>query len=333
MTKPTVCLAILLGVTAGAATTREVRAAPPSAHGTPGPAPTPGTPPPVIEETPLERAAKLRDEGNQAMLEMRYVDALSSYQQSLAVAPDFVGVLYSIARAHQLLGEFPEALTTLETFDRRAGPEIKAKVGRLDQLFAELRARVGTLQLGCNVSGARVILRDKVIGTTPLPATRLQAGSATLQVELEGFFPLRREIVVPAGGSFSFDVELHARSNSGLLIVHTTPSGAQILVDGHKQGTTTPSIEVALTSGPHRITALREGYDEASVPLVLNAGATRDLRVQLEESVPLSHRWWFWTGAGAVVAGSVALAVALTTERRADKGTLTPGQIAAPLHF
>ena len=302
----------------------------------PAPAPQPtqsaqlAPPPPASDE---QRAATLRDTGNQAMLDMRYVDALSAYQQALALSPNYSGVLYSIARAHQLLGEFAEALTTLEAFDREATPEMRAKVGRLDRLLAELRARVGVLQLSCNVSGARVLLRDKVIGTTPLPPTRLEAGSATLEVELDGFFAQKKELIVPAGGSLALDLTLHARSTSALLVVHTNPGGAQISVDGRVQGTASPSVELALSAGPHRVTARREGFDDASVPLVLVAGSTRSLNVGLEKSIPLTSRWWFWTGAVAIVAGGVALSVAELTERSADKGTLTPGQISAPLRF
>lgn len=279
------------------------------------------------------RAAVLRAAGNQAMIEMRYVDALAAYQQAAALAPDYTGVLYSIARAHQLLGEFAEALKTLERFDREASPEVKAKVGGLDRLFSELRARVGTLELSSNVNGARVLLRNKVLGTTPLPPTRLEAGAATLDLELDGFFPVHREIVVPAGGRLSLELSLHARSSSALLTIRTSPGGARIQVDGRNQGTSSPSIELALPAGTHRITAQREGYDEASVPIVLRAGTSRDLSIKLERSVAITSRWWFWTGAGLLVAGGVTLAVASFTERPADKGTLTPGQITAPLHF
>ncbi|HWZ89012.1 MAG TPA: PEGA domain-containing protein [Polyangiaceae bacterium] len=297
------------------------------------PPPLPPSPVAPAGATDAQRAQTLRDDGNQAMLDMRYVDALSAYQQALALEPNYSGVLYSIARAHQLLGEFAEALSSLEAFEHAATPEVRAKVGRLDRLFTELRARVGLLQLTCNVKGARVLLRNKVLGVTPLPATRLEAGSATIEVELDGFFPQKQEIVVPAGGSLAFEVTLHARSTSGLLVVHASPIGAQISIDGRAQGTASPSMELALLAGPHRVTARREGYDEASVPLVLAAGNTRTLNVQLEKSVPLTSRWWFWTGAVAVVAGGVALSVAALTERPADKGSITPGQIAAPLRF
>jgi len=280
-----------------------------------------------------ERAAALRDAGNQAMLELRYVDALAFYRQAAALAPLYHGVYYSIARAHQMLGEFTEALAALEQFEQRASPETKAKVGQLDRLFADLRARVGTLQLTCNVTGARVLVRDKIIGTTPLPATRLAAGSATLELELDGFFPLHREIVVPGGGAVTLELDLHARFSSGMLIVRTIPGGARISVDGQPQGTSSPSIELALLAGNHRISAAREGYEDASVPVVLRAGVTRTVQLELERSQSLSSRWWFWVGAGALVAGGIALTAALLTERPADKGTLAPQQISVPLRF
>jgi hypothetical protein len=267
------------------------------------------------------------------MLEMRYADALVAYQQAAALSPKYSGVLYSIARAHQMLGEFTQALRALEQFEQQASPESKAKVGQLDRLFADLRSRVGTLQLTCNVTGARVLVRDKIIGTTPLPATRLPAGSATLELELDGFFPLHRDIVVPGGGALTLELDLHARLSSGMLVVSTVPGGARISVDGQPQGTSSPSVELALLAGNHRISAVREGYEDASVPIVLRAGTTRNVQLELERSRPLSSRWWFWAGAGAVIAGGVALTAALLTERPADTGTLPPHQISAPLRF
>ena len=335
------CLSLFVSCASVAWPVPCLHAAPParaaSQHGAPIAAATPSSSPPTPAAPATEdaeaRAATLRADGNQAMLEMRYVDALSSYQQAATLAPEYTGVLYSIARAHQLLGEFAQALKALERFEREASPETKAKVGQLDRLFSDLRARVGTLELACNVSGARVMLRNRVIGTTPLPPTRLEAGSAILELELDGFFPLHREVVVPAGGKLSVELELHARLNSGLLMVRTNPGGATILVDGLRQGTSSPSVELALPAGSHRVTAQREGFEEASVPLVLKVGDQRTLHLELERSVSITSRWWFWTGAGALVAGGVALAVASMTERSAGQGTLTPGQISAPLHF
>ncbi len=289
------------------------------------------TPPSEAPPSNAGRARALRDQGNQAMLDMRYVDALGLYQQSRALDPEDVGVIYSLARAHQLLGEFPEALDHLEEFERRAPSEMKVKVGRLEQLLVDLKSRVSTLILRCNQPGARVLLRDRVVGTTPLRALRVASGTATLQVELEGFFPVQRQVVLPAGGALALELGLPARSTSALLRVGTRPGGALVLVDGKNVGTSNPRVELILPAGAHRVSARREGFEDASVPVVLQAGATRELSVPLERTVPVTSRWWFWTGAALVVAGGVALGYALLSEGPAGRGSLPPGQVSAPL--
>jgi hypothetical protein len=277
---------------------------------------------------------QLQDQGDRAMLDMRYVDALSFYEQVRALDPADVGLDYSIARAHQMLGEFPEALTALERFEQRASVEQKARVARLSQLFTDLRSRVSVFRLRCNQAGARVLVRDRVIGTTPLPiSTRLAAGAATVQIELEGFFPVTREVILPGGGALDLEADLHARSRSALLLVETRPAGATVFVDGQRIGTSSPRTELVVDAGSHQVTARRESYEEASVSVVLPAGSTRTLTVSLEHTTPVTQRWWFWSAVGLAVAGGVAVSVALVTERAPDHGTLAPGQVRAPLEI
>lgn len=294
----------------------------------PPPAPAPAAPP--AEERPDEKAAKLRTQGNDAMLSMRYSDGLAAYTQASRLVPDDAPLYYNIARAHQVLGDFPEALTALETFDRMATPEQKTKVGKLDALFAEIRPRVATLNLTCSVPGARVLVRNRVVGVTPLSATRIDAGAATMQIELDGFFADSRDVVLPGGGTLSVEVTLHKRSTDGLIVVKTDPIGAQVLVDGKASGTTSPRIELALSAGPHEILAQRDGYDDARLPIVLTPGAQRDVTIPMEKSVPLTRKWWFWTAVGVVVAGGVATTFALTTEKGPGKGSLDPGRVSGP---
>lgn len=291
---------------------------------------TPTSPAPPPPDSPSDRAAKLREQGNEAMLGMRYSDGLAFYTQALALAPDSVGLHYNLARAHQFLGEYPEALTELEAFSKSATPEVAAKVGRLDDLFAQLRPRVSTLTLKCNVEGARVLLRDKVIGATPLTSLRVPAGAATLQIELDGYFVEAREVSLPGGGALETAVNLQRRSTSGLVSVRTEPMGAQVFIDGKLAGTSNPKIELTLPAGSHEVLARRDGYDVAKVPIVLQPGTTRDLSIPLEESVPVTKKWWFWTGLGAVVVGGIATAIALTTEKGAGRGSLAPGQVSVP---
>ena len=290
----------------------------------------PIAPQPTPEQVAAEGANKLRDQGNEAMLGMRYSDALASYQQALRLSPESAGLHYSIARAYQFLGEYPEALGALESFEKYATPETKAKVGKLDALYAQIRPRISTLKLTCSAPGARVLLRDKVIGTTPLPPTRLPSGAATIQIELDGFFPEARDVVLPGGGELAIEVTLGRKSSSGLLSIRSEPVGALVALDGKEIGTSSPKLEVTVPAGSHELVVRREGYDDARVPIVLDAGAKREVAIPLEKSKPIVSRWWFWTAVGGAVAGGIVLTYALTTEKGASHGSLSPGQVGAP---
>ena len=285
---------------------------------------------PPSEPTAAARASKLRDDGNDAMIGMRYADALAAYKAALALTPDDPGLFYSIARAEQFLGDYPQALAALEAFDARATPDAKTKVGKLDDLFAEIRPRVATLDLKCSEPGARVMVRDKIVGTTPLPPTRLPAGASTLQIELDGFFTETRDIVLPGSWTLTIEAQLHPRSTSSQLGIASDPVGASIAIDGHEIGTASPRVEIALPAGAHEVVAREDGYDDAKLALLLSPGATRDVTVPLSKSRSVLTRWWFWSAVGVAVAGGVVLTYALTTEKSGGHGSLSPGQVGGP---
>ena len=302
-------------------------AAPPAR--VPPPAPTAAAAP--AEESAALRAGRLRSQGNQAMLDMHYSDALTFYAQARELAPEDVTLLYSIGRTHEFLGEFPQALDALELFTANATPETKTKVGGLDDMLKALRTRVSTMTLKCDTDGARVLVRNKIVGTTPLAPLRLAAGAATVQIEFDGFFPDKREVVLPGAGGLTLDIQLHRRTSSGVLNVTTEPLGAHVSVDGHDVGTSNPKLELVLPAGEHRVLAQHEGYNDAVMSFVLSPGVSRDVAVTMSKSVPLTSRWWFWTGIGVAVVGGTVLAAMLLTERHADHGTLPPGQVGSPL--
>jgi hypothetical protein len=66
---------------------------------------------------------------------------------------------------------------------------------------------------------------------------------------------------------------------------------------------------------------------DSQVPTV---SAKREQRE--EEKPPIYTRWWFWTGVGAVIAGSVVTTLALTSGDSPTpyRGDLSPGTISVP---
>lgn len=276
-------------------------------------------------------AAKLKRDGDAAMVELRYDEALAAYSQAYELAQD-PALLYNRGRALQALGRFPEALGQLEAFDAEAPAQLKSRVPALRELITDVRARVTTLSLTCNVDGARIIIGDKVVGTTPLSsALKLNAGPTALQIEAEGYDLFRRIVDLPGGGESRVNAELSLKTKKGILVVRSSIAGVRVSVDGRIVGNA--PAEVSLRAGPHKLLLERDGYLPASTLAIVAAGDREEVTVPLRPVPPVTTRWWFWTGIGAaIIAGAVVTAAALT-ERSVEPGTIEPGKASAPIRF
>lgn len=134
------------------------------------------------------------------------------------------------------LERHPEALIEIERFDKEAPPELKSRVPKLSQLIADERAHVVAV-VACNVKGARILVRDKLVAAAPIAAPlRLNAGRATVEVSADGFEPFRRTYELPGGGSMTIDAQLQPKEKKGILVVNTSLEGARAFVDGKSGG-------------------------------------------------------------------------------------------------
>jgi tetratricopeptide (TPR) repeat protein len=274
-------------------------------------------------------AQSLKAEGDAAMSASRFAEALDDYERAAAIesSPVFD---YNRGRALQALGRNAEALGQLERFEGRAPPDLKARVPQLEGLLAEVRAHVGTVEIRCDVAGARVRIGSHVLVTTPLSKPiYVDSGPYELVVEARGYAKDKRPIDVPAGGSLELDLALVKLETSATLRVTSAATGARLSLDGEPAGQI--PIEVALEPGVHRLRLELTGYDPHESRVVLAARERRELRIDLRTTPPIYVKWWFWTGIGVVAAASAVTLIAVKTERGADKGDIAPGSLAAPL--
>lgn len=277
------------------------------------------------------RAEALKRLGDTEMESLRYAEALSHYEEAFSLSAD-PALLYNRARVLQALERFVEALEQLDRFAREAPPEIKARVPKLKELREELNSRIASLAITCNVAGARIIVRDKVVATTPTAAPiRLNAGKATLEVAADGYQPYTSEIELPRAGTSTVDVTLVPRDTRGQLFVASTPDGAIISIDGRPFGHA--PAEAQLAPGNHVIVVSHSGFVDREVSAVVVEGQRKELQIKLEKAPPITSRWWFWTGIGVVVTGVAitTVAIASTTDKSAGRGDIAPGQVAGPL--
>lgn len=276
-----------------------------------------------------DRAAALKARGDSAMLGLRYQEALDAYRESYALTKN-PALLYNQARAHQALGDFPAALELLERFDVEAPADVKGRLKRLPELIADIRSRVTELTLRTSVSGARVILGDKVIGTTPLPqVVKTSSGRVTLQVLEEHHQPYTKVVDLPGGGAVTLDVELVRKDVSAVVVIGASVHGAHVTVDDKPIGEA--PVELVVRAGEHKILVDAVGYEPSTASVVVRAGERRSLDLMLTKEAPITAKWWFWSGVGVVVLAGVATTVVMLTPRPADRGTISPGQVSAPL--
>jgi hypothetical protein len=262
------------------------------------------------------------------MVKLRYAEALAKYDEAYALSADPV-MLYNSGRALEAMTRFPEALDRLTRFKATAAPELLARVPTLDKLLAQVEGQTCLFEVRVNLPGATVRLDDQVLGVSPLARMRLNArAKARLEITLEGYTPVTRELELPSAGSQSLRVDLLPRDDSATIRVETNVVGASLVVDGAERGGT--PAELRLRAGRHVLTVGASEYADSTTELTVEAGRDRTVSIELSES-PVYARWWFWATGGAVLVGGLAtgLGVAFTSERAPDRGTIDPGTTEA----
>jgi len=299
--------------------------------GKPEPTPAPAAAEPVnTPPSPEAREQELKGTGDTAFLARDYVAALRAYEAAYALYPD-ARVLYNQARALQALGRNGEALRALNRFASTADADLKARVSGLDELRAQLRARVTEVTISVNEPGAEVMFGNQLLGTTPLAEPMLlEAGQGSLRIAKEGFFAFERRVTLRGGGSETFDVTLSSTERNAKVSITSHVRGAMVSVDG--RGVGHAPTEAMLAPGTHQIVAHRAGFSDASTQIIVQAGQSRSVALDPIEQHSLLGQWWFWTAVGVVAAAGTATAIIVMRDRpQASTGNFNPSAIGAPL--
>ncbi|HEY1956978.1 MAG TPA: PEGA domain-containing protein [Polyangiaceae bacterium] len=277
---------------------------------------------------------QLKVHADQAMDNLRYGDALDGYEKAYALSRD-PRFLYNMGRALGAMGRYPEAVVQLERFRVDAPAALRDRVPQLDQIIGDFKKHVATLAISSNVPGARVLVRDRAIGTTPLGDLQVDAGPALVEVDADDYVAQRQNVVLPGGGRVELVFQLVKASPLGVLVVRSTPPASTVLVDGASKGGT--PLEAPLMPGRHALLLSREGFRDLSASAIVERGVRRELDFNLEKKPSLVSRPWFWTVVGvavlAVAAGVVTAVVCAQTtacERAPDDGSILGGPVRGP---
>ena len=162
---------------------------------------------------------------------------------------------------------------------------ITAKEGELTEVGVLLEATAGFVSVKADVAGARVLINGDDKGVAPLDNLMLPAGSYEIVVQREGFRPESQRIAVRAGKEYTVDVNLRPE--------------AIAQSDQPRNPVLTPSV-----SEPSPLT--QKPVAEVS-------------------SRPLTSRWYFWAGVGAVVTAAAVGTVMATSQQPLDPDKVCGG--------
>jgi tetratricopeptide (TPR) repeat protein len=162
------------------------------------------------EDTTKEAAAHFH-RGVAFFNEADYMAALVEFKRAYALAPN-VNVLYNLGQTQYQQQKYADALATFEKYLAEGGVPHRADV---EATVANLRTRVGRLELSTNVPDAEVVIDDEGVGKTPFakPLT-ISVGRRKITVTAAGHVPVTRWIEIAAGETVRLPLTLDSQEVS-----------------------------------------------------------------------------------------------------------------------
>ena len=152
------------------------------------------------------------NEGNEAFSRGDTHEAYKQYQTAWELHPTF-DIACNLGRAEAELGKLPQAALhlsyCLEHFSSSPQQDLRDARQRYSELFDTVRTQVSSLKFVVEPNGAVVIVNGANVGTTPLDhEVFVFPGTQVVELKIDGYHDLRREVPAFAGESRSLELRL-----------------------------------------------------------------------------------------------------------------------------
>jgi hypothetical protein len=310
-------------------------AAPPTAAPPAAPA-APATPGPSDEQ----KAAAIAkySEGVELVRKLQWSEGLAAFEASYKIAPT-PAALFNIGTCERALGRYVRSRDTLT----RALAEDQARGGKLPEAtvteargyIAEMDRVIAKISLVISPVGAAIAIDGRPLaplpGTGPNGVPRVAAGVAPPGPGAAAPAPAFEVVLDPGahvitlsrrgfadavvnksiGPGTSTTLELKLDQLPATMKVTSSEAGAIVKVNDSDVGPT--PVEVLRPPGSYKVIVGKDGFIPYEAEVTIKAGEELKLDAAMVVDEPsVLERWWFWTGAAAVVAGGVVLTYALT---------------------
>jgi predicted transglutaminase-like cysteine proteinase len=134
----------------------------------------------------------------------------------------------------------------------------------------------GRLSVVSVPDGANVTLDGISFGTTPVPFTTVQAGTHTLVFTKEGYKEYTQQVVVHGGETVLSQADLNNIPYEGTLIIDSSPSGAEVYLNGTFKSFTPVTFE-HIPEGGYGIEFRKYNYTSQNTTMELHGGETLEI--------------------------------------------------------
>ncbi|WP_243031034.1 PEGA domain-containing protein [Thermus altitudinis] len=163
---------------------------------------------------------------------------------------------------------------------------------------------LATLVVDSRPTGAEVYLNGRLSGRTPL-TLQVNPGRQEVELRLAGYQPYRVTVNPKPGERVQVFAQLVPEPRQGTLVISSTPSGAEVYVEGALRGRT--PLSLSLPEGRYQVELRLAGYETYRATVQVRRGETTRLDVRLN---PVSRTGTLFlesnpTGAEAYVNGTL----------------------------
>ena len=139
-------------------------------------------------------------------------------------------------------------------------------------------------------TAARIYLDGVDTGySTPKTFTGIKAGIHTVRCVLNGYNDQSQSVTVSAGKTMTVKLTLPVQeSATGSISVSSNPAGVRIYLDGVETGYSTPATLSGISVGSHTVLGSLSGYTDQSQGVMVNAGQTSGIVLNLPASTGTS---------------------------------------------
>lgn len=139
----------------------------------------------------------------------------------------------------------------------------------------------GYLSVSSSPSGAIVYIDGVYKGVSPLTVT-LAAGSHSIRMVMAGYNSWSGSTTVNTGQTTSVSATLDPTVTYGYLSVSSSPSNADVYINGVYKGDT--SFTIGLNPGTYQVVVKKSGYTSYSTTATVNTGTTTSVSANLQPS-------------------------------------------------